>query len=353
MKLERIPHNPGELLEFYEEGLTRLGALCERTWHDRLEVIAEGPAARLWQPDGAMHEIELQFAPAETASARDAAREVFPGCPLTFHLAEALHASPVPMERFVLPESPSARLPDLAVLEKLWRAQYSDTTRWQLAATPLPDTHFTLLALARCEIQAMDQHWSLHRVAVSLADGEPDPDLSREISFHQTTTDSAEKITWPRPDPAQWRELLKQTLEKELAHELERIRDRQESSLRRELERIDDYFESYERELTGRAKRSSNENSRLKTADRLAAARAEHARRRADQLARHEIRVYPHLDALLLVAEKAWRAQLRIERSRRPREVEALFIPRSRQWRLASSVCQTSIEKAGQFWPGR
>ncbi len=341
MKLERIPHSPGELLEFYEEGLTSLGALCERTWHDRLEVIAEGRAARLWHPDGAMHEIELQFAPADTALARDAAREVFPGCPLTFHLAEALRVSPLPLERFILPEAPLGRPPDAIVMEKLWRAQFSDTNRWQFAEPPQPGIHFTLLALARCEIQAIDQHWSLHRVAVSLADGEPDPALSRDISFHQTTTDSAAEITWPSPDPARWNELLKQTLEKELAGELERIRGRQENSLRRELERIDDYFESYERELTGRAKRSSNKNSKLKTADRLAAAKAEHARRRADQLARHEVRVQPHLDALLLVAGNAWRAQLRVERSHRPREVEALFIPRSRQWRVTRDVCQS------------
>ena len=50
MKLNRTPHDPGELLGFYEAGLTALGALCERTWHDGLEVVAEGPAARLWNP---------------------------------------------------------------------------------------------------------------------------------------------------------------------------------------------------------------------------------------------------------------------------------------------------------------
>jgi hypothetical protein len=288
-----------------------------------------------------MHEIELQFAPAETACARDAARQVFPGCPLTFHLADALRLLPLPLERFVLPETASARLPDAPVLEKLWRAQFSDTARWQLAGPPQPDNHFTLLALARCEIQAMDQHWSLHRVAVSLADGEPVPDLSRDISFYQAGANAAGEITWPPPDPERWRELMKKTLEKELAPELDRIRGRQESSLRRELERVDDYFESYQRELRARAKRSSDENSRLKTADRLAAAQTEHARRRADQLARHEIRVHPHLDGLLLVAEKAWRARVRFERSRLPQELEALFIPRSRQWKWAGSGCQT------------
>ena len=69
MTLERAPHNLGELLEFYEDGLSALGGLCERTWHDRLEVVAAGRAARLWNSDGALHEIELQFASAEAAAA--------------------------------------------------------------------------------------------------------------------------------------------------------------------------------------------------------------------------------------------------------------------------------------------
>jgi len=90
MKLNRATHDPGQLLEFYEEGLSALGALCERTWHDRLQVVAEGRAATLWNPQGALHEVELHFMPSDTTSARDAAREVFPGCPLTFQLAEAL-----------------------------------------------------------------------------------------------------------------------------------------------------------------------------------------------------------------------------------------------------------------------
>jgi hypothetical protein len=338
MKLERLPNAPGELLKFYEEGLTKLGALCERTWHDRLEVVAEGPAARLWHPDGALHEIELQFAAADTASARDARREVFPGCPLTFQLAEALRPSPLPLERFVLEEPPLARLPEPHILEKLWRSQFPDTTRWHLAVPLQSAYHFTLLTFARCEIQAIDQHWSMHRTAVSLADGETDSVLSREISFHQNAGNSMAAIPWPSPDPPRWHELLRRSLERELSPELERIRARQENSLRRELERIDDYFDSYKRELMSRARRSSNNNSKLKAADRLAAADAEHARRRADQLARHEIRVHPHIDALLLVAEKAWRAQLRVETPRRRREIDAQFIPRLRQWRLTGEV---------------
>ncbi len=107
------------------------------------------------------------------------------------------------------------------------------------------------------------------------------------------------------------------------------IRARQEQYLQRDLERIDNYFDNYERELTARASRSTSENARLKTTDRLAAAKTEHARRRADQVARHEIRIQPHLDACLLVAEPAWRAVLAIEREHVPQTVEARFVPRA------------------------
>ena len=79
MKLNRLNHDPGELLEFYDEGLSALGALCERTWHDRLEVVAEGKSAAFWNPGGALHEVELHFAPADATSMHaDALREVFP-----------------------------------------------------------------------------------------------------------------------------------------------------------------------------------------------------------------------------------------------------------------------------------
>ena len=52
MKLARLPHEPAALVDFYQETLEHIGALCERTWFDRLEVVAEGRAARLWHADG-------------------------------------------------------------------------------------------------------------------------------------------------------------------------------------------------------------------------------------------------------------------------------------------------------------
>src|SRR5208337_3888442 len=111
MKLNRATHGPGQLLEFYEAGLSALGALCERTWHDRLEVVAEGEAARLWNPDGQLHEVELVFAVADATSARDAAREVFPGSPLTFGLAEALRPRPLALDRVLLAGDAQAKPP--------------------------------------------------------------------------------------------------------------------------------------------------------------------------------------------------------------------------------------------------
>jgi hypothetical protein len=137
-------------------------------------------------------------------------------------------------------------------------------------------------------------------------------------------------VDWPAPDPAQWSAMLQRAVEEDLAGELSGIRQRQTTHLGRELERIDDYFARYERELVGRASRSAG---KIKTADRLAAAQAEHARHRADQVSRHEITVYPHVDALLLVAEPAWRAPLHLGRAHQaPQNLVARFVPRARRW---------------------
>src|SRR2546425_899071 len=163
MKLERLTHSPGTVADFYDEALTSLGALCERTWHDRLEVVAEGDSARLWNQDGSLHEIELWFPPPEDTTPREAAKEVFPGCPLTFRLAEALRPNPLALERVILNGGDGARPPTTDVAEKLWRAQFPETNRWRLATPFVAELHYSLVALVRCEIQAIDQHWSLRR----------------------------------------------------------------------------------------------------------------------------------------------------------------------------------------------
>ena len=114
--------------------------------------------------------------------------------------------------------------------------------------------------------------------------------------------------------------------------ELAAVRARQENYLRRELDRIDDYFASYEQELSARAARSGSQNAKIKTADRLAAAKAEHTHRRTDQVTRHEIRVHPQLDALLLVAEPTWRGNFKVERAHVAQSVGTMFVPRARKW---------------------
>lgn len=332
MKLARMPYEPGAVLDFYEETLTALGALCSRTWHDRIEVVAEGRAATLWNADGALHSVELQFAAADAGGARDAAREVFPGCPLTFRLAEALRPAPLALERVALAaDGPAARAPDPAVAEKLWRNQFPDTVRWRQTAPFTADHHFSLVALARCEIQAIDQQWTLHRVALALPQGRLDEGLAREIGFARVDPEPAAAVAWPAPEPAAWSTLLGRAIGQELTDDLAGIRARQENRLHRELERVDGYFERYERELAERASRSGS--AKLKIADRLAAAKAEHARHRADQVARHEMAVIPHLDALLLVAEPAWRAALQVDRAHQSSAaVTARFVPRARRW---------------------
>src|ERR1041384_3789895 len=122
MKLSRFDYDPSSALTFYEESLSALGALCERTWHDRLEVVAEGRAAKLWNDAGTLHAQELLFAAADAQAARDARREVFPGCPLTFRLLEVLRPAPLVLEKVVLAE-PNGRSPDMLIMERRWRSQ--------------------------------------------------------------------------------------------------------------------------------------------------------------------------------------------------------------------------------------
>jgi hypothetical protein len=332
VRIDRIRYEPSAALDFCEEALSALGALCERTWHDRLQVVAEGRASKLWTEDGTLYAGEICFAPADTSGARDAAREVFPGCPFIFRLAETLRPMSIPIERLILAREAHASPPAPAVAEKLWRSQFPQTRRWTMATPFQAGWHFSLVVLARCEIQAIDQHWSLRRLAMALPSGDADDDLAHDLPLTQPEAAPAADIPWPQADPARWREIIESALAADLEEELRPIRERQENGLRRELERIDDYFGNYASELAARASRASSENARLKGAERLAAAKAEHARRRSDQVNRHEIRVSPHLDALLVVAEPAWQTKLKLEHDHETRMSDAVFVPRARRW---------------------
>jgi hypothetical protein len=336
MKIPRLDYDPTSALAFYEESFSALGALSERTWHDRLEVVAEGLAARVWNPEGALHEQELVFAPADAVGARDALGEVFPGCPLTFRLVEALRPRPMTLEKAVLDSGRQDRAPESLVLEKLWRGQYPATRRFRLAAELKPAFHFSLVAVVRCEIQAIDQHWSLHRVAIALPGGEADDLLATDLPLLDLAPGDLEVI-WPETQLSRWWPLLCQAIEREIQPEVEPVRARQQQYLRRELERLDDYFAHYENELSQRTARAGAASS-AKAAERLEAARAEHGRRRLDQVARHEICVQPHVDAVLLTAEHAWEVPLEIEQQREPLSLTATFVPRARRWFRSSNT---------------
>ncbi len=332
MNLPKLPHDPAALVDFYQAALEQAGAVCERSWFDRVQLVAEGRAARLWNDTGALHETELTFPAPDTSAPRDAAREVFPGCPLTFRLAEMLLPENLALERAVL--APEARNlpPTPEVAEKLWRAQWPGGGRWHLESGFAPAHHFSLIALARCEIQAIDQHWSLHRLAVSLPDGERDESLAAALDFAELASEPSPALPWPACDPIRCRELLTEALEEELAERLVSIRARQENYLRRELDRVDDYFQGYAAELTQRAARSRREAAKFKVNQRLAAAQAEHARRRQDQIQRHEIRVLPRIDALLLLAEPAWQATVAATHHAPGQLQSARYVPRARRW---------------------
>lgn len=336
MILDRLRHEPAALTEFFQEGLESLGALCERTWHDRLQVVAEGPSARLWNPDGRLIEKEVFFPEPDQAAPREADHEVFPGCPLIFRLAETMAADGLVLNRATLQPRDHHGPPAPDVAERLWRLQFPAAGRWRPDSAFVPGTHGSLVAWGRCEIQAVDQHWSSHRLAVSLPDGQPDDDLARNLHLLDLKADGLDQSRWLPAQPLAWQGHLQRALEKDLEADLARIRSRQENQLRRELERVDDYFENYIRELAERAGRSRSAEIKAKLADRRQAALAEHQRRRLDQVQRHEIRIIPHLDTLLLLAEPAWELSLLLADHGESRRQSALWLPRTRRWLLAS-----------------
>lgn len=98
------------------------------------------------------------------------------------------------------------------------------------------------------------------------------------------------------------------------------------------MERIDAYYDAYEQELRGRKRVAGRGSAQVRVAERLAAAAADRQRRREDQVQRHEIRVIPHWDGLLLLAEPAWAARVSVVEVHERRELAAVYVPRLRRW---------------------
>lgn len=336
MKLDRLRHEPAALTEFFQEGLESLGVLCERTWHDRLQVVAEGAGARLWNADGRLIEKEIFFPEPDEAVPRQADHEVFPGCPLIFRLAEAMAVGGLVLNRAIVRPGDKHCAPAPDVAERLWRLQFPTAGRWRPETDFTAGTHCSLVALVRCEIQAVAQYWSLHRLAVSLPDGKPDADLALNLHLLDLIADGFNPRDWVATDSSAWQGHLQRALEQDLDADLARIRHRQENQLHRELERVDDYFENYLKELAERAARSRNAESKAKLDDRRRAAQSEHERRRLDQVRRHEIRIISHVDTVLLVAESVWKISLQVAEHGESRHQTALWLPRTRRWVLAA-----------------
>jgi hypothetical protein len=331
MKFSKIPTRAEHLMEFFEEGLHSLGAICERSWHDRLEILAEGDAARLWCEDGELFSGEVYFRDTGSPDPANAQSEVFPGCPLTFRLAEALWRRHLAYSRVCLSPEISVKAPSNDVAEKLWQAQFGSHAGWR--TTPFLRTWiFSVVAAVRCEVQATDQSWSSHRLAFTLPNGERDNSL--EFALEQMSQVEPAEADWPPLDPNAVAEWIGRALHSELALELSKIKERQQLFLRRELHRIDEYFENYARELRERMSRQHKEEAVKRYADRLEVTGLEHNRRRTDQIERHTIRVVPYVDALLTVAEPAFVTRVSWQAGREERTAPALFVPRTRRWHV-------------------
>jgi hypothetical protein len=329
MKFPRIPPRAEHLIDFFEEGLHSVGAVCERSWHDRLEVLAEGEAALLLRNDGDLFSGELYFRDAGSPDSGSPDIEIFPGCPLAFRLAEALWRRLLAHSRVCLSRGISLKAPTTEVADKLWQAQFGSFAGWH--ATPfVPAWIYSVVVAVRCEIQANDQSWSSHRLALTLPDGERDPSL--EFALEQMSPVEEVGIDWPALDPASLPDWIGRALNVELAPQLTKVKERQQLFLRRELNRIDEYFENYARELRERSDRQQKAEAIKRYADRLEATRLEHIRRRTDQVERHTIHVRPHVDAVLTVAEPAFAASVTWRSGREERITRALFVPRTRRW---------------------
>ena len=335
MKFPKTPPRAQNLMEFFEEGLLALGAVCERSWHDRLGVLAEGDAARLWRNDGELFTSELYFRDASSTDPGNPETEVFPGCPLMFRLVEALWRRHIAHSRVCLSPGHAVKAPPSDVAEKLWQSQRGSCAGWQ--ATPFLSTWmFSIVLAARCEVQANDQSWSSLRLAFTLPQGERDRSL--EVALEQMDTIEGVAPDWPALDLAALSSWVSRALSSELAPELSRIKDRQQLLLHRELNRIDEYFENYAREIRERRDRQRKEEAMKRYADRLEATRLEHNRRRTDQIERHTIHVLPHVDALLTVAEPAFATHVTWRAGREERMTPAVFVPRTRRWHTRGGI---------------
>lgn len=332
MKLSRLAYDPAYLLDFYEEILGSCGCLCERTWYDQLFVIPGGRGVTFW-PSGAS-EANLRFRSNSESAAIDPARDVFPGSPLNLSICESV-LSQLTVHRVAL-RTGDQKPPDPDLVERRWNSQFPGRVKMRTTTPFVASAHFSIVAALRCEIQAVDQHWSQHRLAINLATGEPDPQLAEQLAILEPWSDPA-PFDWPEFRQEECRKVLLAALGREAGATVKSVKDRQSKYLQRELATVDRYYADYAGALAGRLIRTRSEAGRSKMQERLEAAKLEHQIRRIDQIKRHEIHVHAHVDALLMVAEPAHKTQVHYVQERQERQQIALWIPRMRSWSLDRS----------------
>ena len=336
MNRSKLKSDPALLIDFFEDSLNRLGAVTERSWHDQLYLLADGPAARIWTDEGNIHETAIRFPHPDSEGEREAKTEVCPGCPLIFKLVEVFRRECSSHLRLILGDPENEAPPTGEVGKKLWLRQFKDETHGpSLRIGPFrPAWHFSLVICARTEISAIDQNWRLNRLAFALSNGVQDKHLEENLAFLPTLSASglAESPSWPSINPNSCQEWMRPAILRELNAPLAKIKTRQEGYLERETKRIRTYFRNYRSELKTRLRRQRKAESIKRFEDRIDAARAEEERRCQDQLQRYEIRLITHLDALLITAERAWRSDLSWRDGRRTHQESATFLARARRW---------------------
>jgi hypothetical protein len=122
----------------------------------------------------------------------------------------------------------------------------------------------------------------------------------------------------------------------ELSRGLAEVKARVGHYLRREFARVDDYFEHYEHKLRARKDREHRENSVERYQQRIETTHAEHQRRSVDQIERQAMRRIPHLRALAVIAEPAFRAVVEWRTGREAKSAGALLPARARRWSFAT-----------------
>ncbi len=122
--------------------------------------------------------------------------------------------------------------------------------------------HFSLLFALRCEIQAVDQHWTQHRLAIDLVNGKSDSALPDQLEGLSPWNYTA-AFEWPVLRPEDYVSTLL-NLKREAAPLLQAIQKRQSEYLERELRRIDRFFNDYVTELTIRLGRTQRDETRAR-----------------------------------------------------------------------------------------